>query len=363
MAEIALAHDYVTQKGGAERVVLSMLAAFPGAPLYTAFYDPSRTFRAFADHDVRTLPLDRLRPLRRNHRWSLPLLAPSFSRLSVEADVVLCSTSGWAHGLRTDGRKIVYCHSPGRWLYQRDRYLRGSPRPLQWAVAGLAPSLERWDRAAAASANRYLTTSRSVQRRIEDVYGIEATLVPPPHAIDATGPQEPVPGLAPGFLLCVARLLPYKNVDAVIAAFHHLGDHRLVVVGDGPERRRLEASLTPNTSLLGVIPDAQVRWLYANCAGLVAASFEDYGLSPLEAAAFGKPTAALRWGGYLDTMEEGTTAVFFDEARPEQVADSVRALLSRSWDRSAILAHAGRFDETAFIARLRTVVAEEARRC
>lgn len=363
MAKIALAHDYLTQRGGAERVLLTMLSAFPGAPVHTAFYEPSRTFPAFADHDVRTLPLNHLGPLRRDHRWSLPLLAPSFSRLRVDADVVVCSSSGWAHGLQTEGRKIVYCYSPGRWLYQRERYLRGRPVPVRWALAGVAPSLERWDRAAAASADRYLTTSRAVQQRIRDVYGIEASLVPPPHTIDATAPQEPVAGLAPGFVLCVARLMPYKNVDAVVTAFRHLPEHRLVVVGEGPERRRLESLLGANTTLLGVVPDSQVRWLYANCAGLVAASHEDYGLTPLEAAAFGKPTAALRWGGYLDTVQEDTTGVFFDRPEPEQVAHTLRALLARTWNGSAIVDHAGGFDESAFIAQLQAVVAEEFQRC
>jgi glycosyltransferase involved in cell wall biosynthesis len=363
MAEIALAHDYVTQRGGAERVVLSMLSAFPGVPLYTAFYDGSRTFAAFADHDVRTLPLDRLRPLRWDHRWGLPLLAPAFSSLNVDADVVLCSSSGWAHGLKTDGRKIVYCHSPARWLYQRDRYLRGWPVAVRWVLAGLAPPLERWDRTAAGAADRYLTNSRAVQKRISDVYGIEASVVHPPHTIDAAGPQEPVVGLASGFVLCVARLMPYKNLDAVVGAFRRLPEHQLVVVGEGRERRRLETLLGANTRLIGVVPDRQLRWLYANCAGLVAASYEDYGLTPLEAAAFGKPTAALRWGGYLDTVAEGTTGVFFDEPDSAQVAGAVRTLLASSWDTSAIVAHADRFSEAAFVARLRAVVAEEAQRC
>ena len=121
---IALVHDYLTQRGGAERVALSLTRAFPGAPLHTSLYEPAATFPAFAAVDVRPLPLNRLGPLRRNHRLALPLLAPAFSRLRVDADVVICSSSGWAHGARVTGRKIVYCHTPARWLYQPGRYLR-----------------------------------------------------------------------------------------------------------------------------------------------------------------------------------------------------------------------------------------------
>ena len=112
---------------------LSLTRAFPGAPVYTSLYDPDGTFPEFAEVDVRTLPINRLAPLRRYHRLALPLLAPSFSRLKVKADVVICSSSGWAHGARVEGRKIVYCHTPARWLYQSDRYLRG--RAARAAVA------------------------------------------------------------------------------------------------------------------------------------------------------------------------------------------------------------------------------------
>src|SRR5581483_232758 len=103
-------------RGGAERVVLSLAHAFPGAPLYTSLYEPAGTFPAFADLDVRTMRLNRLAMLRRDHRLALPLLAPAFSQLRVEADVTVCSSSGWAHGARTSGRKVVYCHTPARWL-------------------------------------------------------------------------------------------------------------------------------------------------------------------------------------------------------------------------------------------------------
>lgn len=354
---MAVAHDYLTQRGGAERVVLSMLAAFPDAPLYTSVYDPKGTYPAFADHDVRPLPMNRFGFLARDHRRNLPVLAPLFGRLRVDAEVVLCSSSGWSHGLQTAGRKIVYCHGPARWLYQRDRYVRELPGSVQLVVAALSPYLRRWDAAAAASAHRYLTNSRSMRDWIREIYGIEASVLPPPQSLDATGGQQEVEGLTPGFVLCVSRLLPYKNLDAVLSAFHRLPGHRLVVVGDGPDRIRLESLLRPNTCLLRTVPDAQLRWLYSNCLGLVAASYEDYGLTPAEAAAFGKPTVALRFGGYLDTVAEDVTGLFFDDPRPELIADAIKDLTARSWSPSRIARHAAHFDEGQFIHRLRAVVA------
>src|ERR671923_1711210 len=115
---VAIVHDYLTQRGGAERVVLSMLKAFPGAPVYTSLYYPEGTFEEFREIEIRRSFLDRAVPLRRRHRLALPLLASAFSRMRVDAEVAVCSSSGWAHGARVRGRKVVYCHTPARWLYQ-----------------------------------------------------------------------------------------------------------------------------------------------------------------------------------------------------------------------------------------------------
>src|ERR1019366_9313799 len=116
---------------------------------------------------------------RRNHRLALPLLAMVFSRMLVDAEVVVCSSSGWAHGVRTNGRRMVYCYTPARWLYQTDRYL-GMPRPVSAAVhLGLEP-LRRWDRRAARTAVGYVTLSTAVRHRIADAYGIDAEVIPPP---------------------------------------------------------------------------------------------------------------------------------------------------------------------------------------
>jgi glycosyltransferase involved in cell wall biosynthesis len=358
---IALVHDYLTQRGGAERVALSLTRAFPEAPLYTSLYDPAGTFPEFAEADVRPLPLNAIAQLRRRYRAALPVLAPAFSRLHVSADVVICSSSGWAHGARVDGRKIVYCHTPARWLYQPDRYLRGRPAPLRLVARGLRRPLLRWDRAAAASADRYLANSSVVAKRIRDAYGIEAEVVPPPPAITPDGETEAVPGVEPGFVLGVSRLLPYKNLDTVVRAFAELPAERLVLVGRGPLEQQLRQLAGANVTLVGGVSDAQLRWLYATSAGLVAASHEDFGLTPLEAASFGKPAAVLRWGGFLDTIDERRTGLFFDHPTPAEVAKAVRALRARSWDAEAVRAHAALFSEARFIERLTRIVRHEER--
>jgi glycosyltransferase involved in cell wall biosynthesis len=360
-APVALVHDYLTQRGGAERVVLSLTRAFQGAPLYTSLYEPTTTFPEFRPVEVRTTPLDRFGPIRHHHRVALPLLAPTFSRLRVAANVVVCSSSGWAHGARVEGWKIVYCHTPARWLYQPDRYLRGRGALLRDVAAALRPTLIRWDKAAAASADRYLANSSVVSQRIAEIYGIEAEIVPPPPALTPAGPAEGVEGVDPGFVLCVSRLLPYKNVDAVVRAFETMPGERLVVAGGGPDEQSLRALAGKNVTLLGRVSDAELRWLYESCDALVAASHEDFGLTPLEAASFGKPSAVLRWGGFLDTVAEAKTGVFFDEPSPRAIAQAISQLREESWAGDAIRTHAERFSEARFIERMRRIVADAGR--
>jgi glycosyltransferase involved in cell wall biosynthesis len=355
LTRVALVHDYLTQRGGAERVVLSMLKAFPDAPLYTSLYASDRTFPEFRDADVRPLAIDGFAPFRRNHRLAAPFLAPAFSRLRIEADVVLCSSSGWAHGVRTEGRKVVYCFTPARWLYQSGRYFGRHRLAAQAALRAVRPLLLRWDGRAAHSAQQYLTQSTAVRERIRLLYGIDAEVLPGPFRL-GPGDTVPVAGIEPGFFLSDSRLLPYKNVDAVIAAFSRLPNHQLVVAGTGPEADRLRAQAPRNVRLVGLVSDETLRWLYQHCAGLIAASYEDYGLTPLEAAAHGKPTAALRWGGYLDTVVEGETGIFFDAPAPEAIRDVVSQLARQPFKPIAIRAHASRYSEDVFISRLRAIV-------
>ncbi|MEI6701637.1 MAG: glycosyltransferase, partial [Actinomycetota bacterium] len=271
--------------------------------------------------------------------------------------VTICSSSGWAHGATSSGAKIVYCHAPARWLYQQDRYLGNHGRSLgKLALGGLKGPLRAWDRRAAASATKYVVNSSATAAMVRDAYGIEAEIVPPPPAVDATGPVKPVEGLEPGFLLVVARLLPYKNVDVSVHAAKATG-HRLVVIGDGPERRRLEALGEGVATFLGTVDDATLRWCYDNCAAHIAMSHEDYGLSPLEAAAFGRPTVALRGGGYLDTVVDGVTGLHVDQPTVDSLVSSLADPRLFDLNEEVIVEHSRVFGPKRFRATMAEIVA------
>ncbi len=379
---VALAHDQLVQRGGAERVVLLLAAAFPDAPVYTSLYEPTRTFPEFGRLDIRTSPLDRVTWFRGHVRAALPFMALAFSRLRPAESVTVCSSTGWAHGIRASGRKVVYCHAPARWLYQTGRYLGRSPegssspsghassttttgsvRPSLAAVAlwVLGRPLRRWDRRAAGTAHRYLANSTATAASVRAVYGREAEEISaaPTPALVPGGEERPVAGVEPGFWLCVSRLLPYKNVDVVVDAVIGRPGERLVVVGDGPERATLEQKADHRVQFLGALGDEELAWLYRNCRGLISASYEDFGLTPLEAASFGRPSAVLRWGGFLDTLRDGVTGVFFDAPEPAAVVAALDRLVDLDIAADVLVAHAALFDRDRFIARLREIVREE----
>ena len=353
-------------------MVLDIAKAFPGAPIFTSLYEPALTFPEYRELNVTASSLNRFRALRAHHRAALPLLSRAVSRMTVDSDVLVASSSGWAHGMKTTGRKIIYCHAPARWLYQSRTYLGGPDGSRGFsdrvrhagAAAGLGAitmPLRRWDRKAAATADLYLANSTVTQRAIKSAYGIDAQIIPPPPAMLPAGQESPLQGVEPGFVLCVARLLPYKNVDAVIEAVGRIPGARLVIVGTGPDESRLRnvvrATANGRVTFAGRVPDEQLRWIYRNTGALMAASIEDYGLTPLEAAAFGKPSVALRAGGFLDTIVEDRTGVFFDSLDRDQMAEALNHALAREWPAHDLRAHAEAFSTATFQKRLRSVVA------
>ncbi len=354
---VVVVHDYLTQRGGAERVVLALMTAFPEARLLTSIYDPDTTFDEFRQYRVETMWLSRFGVFRRDPRRAMPLLARAFSRHDLrDADVVVSSTSGWAHGIAGDMPKVVYCHNPARWLYQPSDYFAGRPDVVTRTFLRATAPLRGWDRRSADATSLYFANSTAVRERVADVYGIDAALLPPPASLDPHGPQEPVPGLEPGFLLTVSRRRAYKNTVLACQAVESLDGVRLVAVGglpDKPDGGAWDSRLQGRQDL----SDAQMRWLYASCRGVVAVSREDFGLTPVEGYSFGKPAAVLRAGGYLDSAAPGVASVFIDEPTIEATCRGITGLLGRSWDEAAVCAHAERFGLAHFQERLRDAVA------
>ena len=359
--ELAIVHDYLTQRGGAERVVLSLSRMMPGAPIHTSLFDPSGTYPEFGDRDIRASVLNRFPPLRSRHRAALPLLAPTFSTMHVDAEVTVCSSSGWAHGVRSSGAKVVYCHAPARWLYQSDAYTTESSVAVRSLLAVLRRPLLGWDRRAARSADVYVVNSTRTRDMVRDAYGFEPEVVHPPHGISADGTEDPVEAIEPGYFLCVSRLMPYKNLEALLAAFSHLPAERLVIVGSGPDRDRLRSLAPTNVTFLQDVPDGQLRWLYSEAEALFAVGLEDFGLTPIEAASFGVPTIARPFGGYLDTVIEGVNGRFLPGLGESDFDRAIRELRQDRIAPDEVRRTSERFSEQEFASRMSEVIARARR--
>jgi glycosyltransferase involved in cell wall biosynthesis len=359
---VAFVQDHLVQRGGAERALLSMLKAAPGATVVTPFYDPELCYPEYAAVDIRSPWPNRVGAIRRHHRAMLPALPLLLSSMRVDADVVICGTSGWAQGVRTDGRKIVYFYALTRWLYEREAYLKGSGALPRVAASVLARPLEWWDRRTMRTGDRFVTEGTAMRDRLREIYGIEADIIPLPNTLDPAGSRTPARGVEPGFFLSAGRLMPYKNVDVLVRAFESLPAERLVVAGDGPLWDALRASAPGNVTFLGSCNDDVLRWLYANCAAVISAAIEPFGLTPVEGATFGRPTVALAAGGFVDTVIDGATGVHFEGPDPALVVRAIRRFRSLGFDPDVLVRHAEQYSEARFVQRIAALIAEEGAR-
>ena len=348
---LALAHDYLTQRGGAERVVLAWHQEWGDAPVYTTLFDPDGTYPEFRTANVATSLLNRSPYLRHHHRAALPFLAPVVSATTIHADVTLASSSGWAHGYKCDGALAVYCHAPARWLYQTDRYFGRGDTPAMAAVARrfLFTRLREWDLRASQRADLYMANSTFTRDLIREVYDRDAVIVAPPVQVPTSRPDVAVTN----DVLVVARALPYKNLDVVLQVAELTPDVTYRIVGDGPLRESLMRISPRNVTWCGALDDVALANEYASSRAHLALSHEDFGITPLEAASFGIPTVARRSGGYLDTIVASSGVLVDEDAfSPAVVASTLRAVLQQTWDRDAMYQHASTFSVDVHISNI-----------
>ena len=355
---VAIVHDYLNQYGGAERVLEALHELYPHAPVYTSVYAPTVMPTAYQSWDIRTSFMQRLPFVARRHQFYFPLYAQAFERFDFNAyDLVLSSSSAWAKGVITGPQTlhVCYCHAPMRFVWGMHDYLRGeSVGQLGRGILPFALSYVRlWDSVSASRPDEYIANSQETARRIAKYYRRAATVIPPP--VDLRGFQPAPPGEIEDYYLVVARLVPYKRVDAVITAFNRLG-YRLKVVGDGRQRAELEALAGPNIEFLGKVSQEALRTLYARCRALVWAEAADFGITPVEAQAAGRPVIAYGAGGALETVVAGVTGRFFSAQTPDAIVAAVLAAEGDHYDSARIRRHAEQFSTAVFGQRIRQFV-------
>lgn len=353
---IAIVHDYLTQYGGAERVLDEMKILYPDAPVYVSVYDPSAMPAHYRNWDIRCSWLNNLGGLRTKHRHLLPLLAGAFESLDLsDYDVVLASSSGLCHGVITGPHtcKVTYCHSPARFLWDFPGYARRErlSRSVRIAMTPFLSRLRQWDVAASARTDYWIATSDLVRRRIATTYRRESTIIPPP--VDTS--RFDVGRSHDGYFLLLMRLVGWKRADIVIEACNRLR-LPLIVAGDGRSMPQLKAMAGPTVTFFGQANDEQMRALYANCRAFILPSEEDFGITPLEAMASGKPVIAYGAGGVLDTVIPGVTGTFFDEQTADCLTETLQPFDEKDYDPTVIRRHAEEFDSLRFRDRLHAMV-------
>jgi glycosyltransferase involved in cell wall biosynthesis len=313
-SRVALVHDFLVDVRGAERVFLALCDLFPHADLFTAVYDEEGTEGRFAHREVHTSYLQRLRPSARTFRALLPLYPAAMESLDLRGyDLVISSSSAWAHGVipDEDAVHVCYCHNPFRYAWNARQETLSARGPLGRATLGAVfQRWRQWDWIAAQRVDAYVVLS---------------------------------------------ELMAHKRIEVAVRAFNQLG-LPLLVVGNGPDARRLHRMAGPTVSFTGRVSDAEAARILARAQALVVTATEEFGIAAVEAQAAGRPVIALQEGGLRETVIEGETGAFFDAPEPEALAEAVLAFDALAVDPAACVASARRFDTAQFRRGLRSVV-------
>jgi glycosyltransferase involved in cell wall biosynthesis len=357
---LAIVHDYLNQYGGGERFIAILHEIFPSAPVFTSVYDQRKLPDEFGDMDVRTSFLQNLPFALRAPKLLLPLYPIAFESLDVRSyDVVLSSTSAFAKGVITDPETlhVCYCHTPMRFAWRYHDYMEreGYSAPVRYMLAFIINRLRSWDVSTSSRVDYFIANSTAVAQRIQRAYRRHAEVIHAPVECDRFHLSNHIDD----YFLLVSRLRPYKRSDIAIAAFNELG-LPLKVIGDGDDRARLQRMAAPNIEFLGYRSDAEVAEMLARCQALVFPGEEDFGRTPVEAQASGRPVIAYAKGGALDTVVEGETGAFFQEPHPQSLVDAVRSFDAGEYDPVRIQEHARQFDVSVFARRIKEFLTAKA---
>ena len=347
--KIALVHDHLTQVGGAERVLKIFHDLFPQAPIFTLIHDPAKMGALLEGADIRESFLRSVPLGRRKYQWLLPLMPTATEGYDLSGyDIVLSSASAFAKGVVTKSTTlhICYCHTPTRYLWTDTHdYIRElrAPRITKWLLPFLFTRLRVWDAHAATRVDRFIANSRTVQERITKYYRRDSSVIFPPVQVDSLhcgrGAGE--------YYLAGGRLVSYKRFDISIDAFNRLG-LPLKIFGDGPEMAKLKKRAKNNIEFVGGVSDQERAKLYQNCIAYLHPQEEDFGITPVEAMASGRPVIAYAAGGALETVVDGVTGTFFYDQDYAALIDAILHFDASHYDASVIRSYALKYSVERF---------------
>jgi len=362
--KIALVHEFLTQLGGAERVLEVLHDLFPNAPVHTIVHDKKKTDNNFVKWNVKTSFLQKLPFGITHYKWFLALMPSAIESFKFEGfDVVFSDASAFAKGIKVPKKipHICYCHTPTRYLWQmEDEYVASQPYPA-WALALARLVLawqRRWDYKAASRVTRFIANSSEVQNRIKKHYNRDSIVIYPPIRTDFF-----IPKVNPSrdYFLAAGRLEPYKRFDIIIEACRKLS-LPLKIAGTGSLETSLKKQYGGSVEFLGRVTDEELRSLYQNARAFVFPAYEDAGMMMVESLACGTPVIAFGKGGALEFIERGKHGVLFEEQTVESLIGAISEFKTMEFDQKILREQAEKFSVEVFKGQIRNVINEYAPR-
>jgi glycosyltransferase involved in cell wall biosynthesis len=342
----ALVHDYLLVMRGAERTFSKIASLWPDAPIYTLLYDATGTEGRFGDREVRASTLRHLRVRQHNFRRLLPLFSKATERLPLqEYDVIISSSSAFAHGVRRSPGSVhvCYCHTPFRYAWHDYADVVGqSNRYARPFVARLLRGIRDWDLESSKHVTHYVANSQLTRERIHDFWGRDAAVVHPPvdvHRFYTAPPED--------YFLVVAELVRHKRVEVALEAASRAAQP-IKVVGSGPEFKRFARTYGSTAEFLGRVSDRELLDIYAHARALVVPNIEEFGIAAVEAQASGRPVLAASVGGTCETVVDGETGVLVTPENVGALAEAMSQVDFESFSPQRIQSHAAKFSVPAF---------------
>jgi glycosyltransferase involved in cell wall biosynthesis len=359
--KVAIAHDWLTGMGGAEVVVAAIGDVYKDAPIYTTVYNPDNVSEFFRQRDIRTSFLQKGRKAVKNHHKYFPYMPVAWEQFDFSGyDAVISSSSSCAKGLVTspDTMHICYCHTPMRYAWEFYNEYKA-----EWDLSFLKKKLlpyfmnymRVWDAVSADRADYFIANSVNVAKRIRKHYRRESTVI---HAPVQSKYYTNLSDINEEYFLVVSRLVSYKKIDLAVQAFNEM-KLPLVVIGDGPQFEQLRKSAGPSVTMLGRQPDEVVMEYFSKCRALIYPGEEDFGITPVEVQASGRPVIAYGRGGALETVADGRTGVLFGEQTVRSLIGAVERFGGMTFERAVITENAKPFSEDIFKQKIKDFVEEK----